>query len=232
MDLDLILWTGGTLFSLGIFASKVGTGLGYGRFGPMGVALTLAVYLALFQLAAVLSDRLSSLLGPILRGGPWLHSGMAAGLIIWGVFLVLKRGESRASTSSSLPLLVPCPVCLTAMTFSTWSALRILPFSPWGVGLAMGGAFSLLTLGVTLLTRAGSRRGSSPSLGLAMIVIGSYYIFSLFLPARIEQAKAIYGSFLAEPVPAAVIGTDGPLLAVTLLAALLTGFFLRKGDCE
>lgn len=232
MDLNIVLWIGGTLFTLGIFAAKVGAGLGYGRFGRMGVALTLAFYLALFQLAALMSDRLLRFLEPILRGGPWLHGAMAAGMIIWGIFLVAKRGDTCSSPSSSLPLLLPCPICLTAMTFSTWTALRALPFTPWGIGLVMGGAFSALTLGITALARGCPRRGSIPSLGLAMVVIGMYYIASLFLPARIEQAKGMYGSLLAEPAPSASRGTDGPLLGGTLLAVLLIGFFLRKGDCE
>ncbi len=34
MDLNLLLWVGGTLFSLGIFAVKTGTGLGYGQVSP------------------------------------------------------------------------------------------------------------------------------------------------------------------------------------------------------
>jgi predicted transporter len=229
MDLNILLWSGGTLFSLGIFAAKVGAGLGYGRFGRAGVALTLALYLALFQLVAQLAERLLRLLEPLLRGGPWLHGAMAAGMILWGIFLVMKRGGACSSPSSSLPLLIPCPVCLTAMTFSTWTALRTLPFASWGVGLAMGGAFSLLTLGIMALARRGSRRGSVPSLGMAMIVIGLYYLASLFLPARIEQAKGMYRSFLKELQPAAGNGKGNMILLGLLLAALLIGFFSRKG---
>ncbi len=232
VDLNILLWSGGTLFTLGIFAAKVGAGLGYGRFGRTGVALTLALYLILFQLAAILSDRLLRLLEPILRGGPWLHGAMAAGMILWGSFLVMKREGACSSPSYSLPLLLPCPVCLTAMTFSTWTALRVLPLSPWGVGLTMGSAFSILTLGIAVLARRGRRRASVPSLGLAMIVIGGYYIASLFLPAKIEQARGMYASFLTEPATPSGSGTDGLLLAGVLLAALLAGFFLRKGDCE
>ncbi|MDY0300251.1 MAG: DUF2162 domain-containing protein [Trichlorobacter sp.] len=235
-DLDILLWSGGTLFSLGIFAAKTGMGLGYGRFGRVGVLLTLGLYLVLFQVTAHLTQRLLHLLEPLLRDGPWLHEVMAAGMIIWGIILIVKpEGKNCRTPASSLTLLIPCPVCLTAITFSTWTALQTLPFPSWGVGLAMGGMFSLLTLIIMFIARKNSHDGGTPSLGLAMIAIGLYYIASLFLPAKVEQTKGMYGSFVTELQPATVNGADGMVLLLlvgVLLAVLCIGFFLRKGDCE
>jgi predicted transporter len=228
MDLNIMLWTGGTLFSLGIFAVKVGAGLGYGRTGRNGVLLTIALYLALFELIALLADRLLRILEPLLRGGPWLHGSMALGMILWGLYIIMRPGAASAP-GSPLALLVPCPVCLTAMTFSTWTALNSLPLRAWAAGLLLGGIFSVMTLLVMAAVRPGSPCRSVPSLGLAMVTIGLYFIASLFLPARIEQAKGVYGSFLRELQPAAGNGTGGMMLPVLLLAALLIGFFSRKG---
>lgn len=230
MDLNILLWTGGTLFSLGIFAVKVGTGLGYGRIGRNGVLLTMALYLALFELIALLADRLLRIVEPLLRGGPWLHGAMALGMILWGIAIIMRPGAASAP-GSSLALLIPCPVCLTAMSFSTWAALQALPLLPWGVGLVMGGMFSVMTLFIMVLVRARSGRTSTtPSLGLAMITIGLYFIASLFLPGKVEQAKGMYGSFLKELPSAATNGSGGAMLLALLAIALLTGFFIRKGD--
>lgn len=123
MDLNIILWIGGMLFSLGIFALKVGLGLGYGKVGAKGVSFTLAGYLALFIAIALLSERLIGILEPLLRKGPYFHTLTGAGLIAWGLFAIRGSHHPRRSTSepgaihrgSSLLLLIPCPVCITAM---------------------------------------------------------------------------------------------------------------------
>lgn len=231
MDLNIILWIGGTLFSLGIFAVKVGTGLGYGQVGRKGILLTLGLYLALFELIALLADRLLKILEPVLRGGPWLHGVMALGMILWGLSIIMRSGKT-STPASSMALLIPCPVCLSAMTFSTWAALQTLPLLPWGVGLVMGGVFSVMTLLVMAAVRARSQRTSTPSLGLAMITIGLYFIASLFLPGKVEQAKGMYGSFLKEVPPVTGNGTGGMILIGLLLTALLVGFFIHKGDTK
>lgn len=231
MDLNILLWIGGTLFSLGIFAVKVGSGLGYGQVSRNGVLLTLGLYLTLFELIALLADRLLRILEPLLRGGPWLHLVMAVGMILWGLAIIMRSGV-RSTPGSSLALLIPCPVCLSAMTFSTWAALQALPLLPWGVGLVMGGVFSGMTLLVMAVVRARSQSTSTPSLGLAMITIGLYFIASLFLPAKVEQAKGMYSSFLKELQPAATNGSGGVILLAFLSIALLTGFFILKGDTK
>ncbi len=182
---------------------------------------------------ALLAEWLLTLLEPLLKGGPWLHGVMALGMILWGGWLIWKPG-GRCSPASSLALLIPCPVCLAAMIFSTWTALNSLPLLPWAVGLVLGGAFIVMTLLVLFITRTRTTTGSVHSLGLAMITIGLYFIASLFLPAKVEQAKGMYGSFVQELQPALESGNSGQvgLLAVVLVVALLSGFFLRKGDTQ
>ena len=91
MDLNIILWIGGMLFSLGIFAVKVGFGLGFSGMKWKGVLLTLSLYLVLFVAIAVLSGHLIKFLEPVLRKGPYLHALMAAGMIGWGIYLL--RGK-------------------------------------------------------------------------------------------------------------------------------------------
>lgn len=232
MDLNIALWVGGTLFSLGIFAVKTGTGLGYGQVSRKEIALTLGLYLLLFELIALLAERLLALLEPLLKGGPWLHGVMALGMIVWGGWLIWKPGAA-CTPGSSLALLIPCPVCLTAMTFSTWTALHSLPLLPWAVGLVLGISFTAMTLLVLLLTKSGKNGKNIPALGLAMITIGLYFIASLFLPAKVEQAKGMYGSFMKELQPTVAGGNNSQALLATLLfVALLAGFFVRKGDTK
>ena len=76
MELNIILWTGGMLFTLSIFAVKVGFGLGLGGMRWKGIFLILVSYLVLFIFVAMFSEQLMRLLEPVLRKGPYLHALM------------------------------------------------------------------------------------------------------------------------------------------------------------
>ncbi|MBI5211782.1 MAG: DUF2162 domain-containing protein [Nitrospirae bacterium] len=228
MDLSIVLWMGGMLFSLGIFAVKVGFGLSFGRMKWKGLFLTLSLYLALFILIAILSEQLIKILEPILKKGPYLHALMATGMIVWGVLLLRKQKTGASQplnlSTSSLLLLIPCPVCLTAMTFSTWAALSVIKLPSLIVGIGLGVIFVLLTLAIVGLTRIKQTSSPEISLGLGMIAIGLYFMASLYLPAKIEEAKGVYKSFLTEGGNIALNNSIGvfALLFVTLVIGYLT----------
>lgn len=234
---------GGMLFSLGIFAVKVGFGFGFGGVRWKGIFLTLSLYLLLFILTAMFSEHLSKMLEPVLRKGPHLHALMAIGMIAWGISLIRKKKtnvtenmghiHSKISDSSlimhhSLLLLIPCPVCLTAMIFSTWSALGVIQLPAVLVGYGLGMAFILLSLAVYFFLKLVPFRSSlmtqEISLGLIMIAIGLYFIASLVLPAKIEEAKGIYRSSLLESGPVDIHHVIG--VFALLFAAMVIGYFV------
>lgn len=233
MGLDIILWIGGMFFSLGIFAVKVGVGLGFGKMKWKGTLLTLSIYLALFMLTALLSQRLIGILEPILKQGPYLHLSVAAGLVIWGIYLLLadsKPCHHDRQGKSFLLLLIPCPVCLTAMAFSTATALSVIKQPAWVVGLGVGMVFCILA-GLIHFILAFFTGGLLPlsrklGLGMSMVGIGLYFIASLFLPARIEAAKGIYRSFLAGDTGFRL--NDAAGVFGILFAAILIGFFANQ----
>lgn len=241
MDLNIVLWIGGMLFSLGIFAVKVGFGLGFSRMRWKGIFLTFSVYLILFVLIAMLSGQLMKVLEPVLRKGPYLHALMAIGMIVWGIILLRRQNtehrtqtkvkfeiqnskiiNSELSTLNSLLLLIPCPVCLTAMTFSTWTALSVIKLPAPLIGLGLGIVFVVLSLffyfSLKLITRNSSLVTQGIGLGLGMIAIGLYFIASLFLPRKIEEAKAVYQSFLSEGM-----GIDAGNMAGVIVILILAG---------
>ncbi|MFZ5450332.1 MAG: DUF2162 domain-containing protein [Thermodesulfobacteriota bacterium] len=249
MDLNIVLWMGGMLFSLSIFVVKVGFGLGLGRIGWRGVFLTLLLYLGIFVLAAVLSGGLIKTLEPVVRKGPYLHAAMALGMIAWGIYVIryLTRKDAELEDRSSHRagkdenslqitqrsvwfLLLPCPVCLTAITFSTWAALNVIKLPSWLVGLGLGIVFTILSLLIYLFVRLFTLKSTflnkGISLGFSMIVIGLYFLTSLFLPAHIEGAKTIYKSFVTEGGSIALGDHLG--VFVLLLGAILVSFFTTK----
>jgi len=245
MDVNLVLWIGGMLFSLSVFVVKVGFGLGLGQVGWRGLVLTLSLYLGIFLLAAGLCESLINILEPVVRQGPYVHIVMALGLMVWGLYLIRHpagpdadggghsgRGKpiAPASRRPALLLLLPCPVCLTAIIFSTWAALQVIKLPAWVVGLGLGSTFIILSLlvylSIKLFTLKSTRFNQRIGLGLSMIAIGLYFLTSLFLPAQIEAAKSIYQSFATEGGNLALGDHIGVFLL--LLAALLIGFLVTK----
>jgi predicted transporter len=249
MDVNLVLWIGGMLFSLSVFVVKVGFGLGLGQVGWGGLVLTLSLYLGIFLLAAGFCENLIKILEPVVRQGPYVHIVMALGMIVWGLYLIrnlagpdsgcgVHSGSSKPSAPTAsrtaqrpaLLLVLPCPVCLTAITFSTWAALQVIKLPAWLVGLGLGAIFIILSLLVylciKLFTLKSTRFNQRIGLGLSMIAIGLYFLTSLFLPAHIEAAKSIYQSFSAEGGGMALSDHIGVFLL--LLAALLIGFLVTK----
>jgi len=230
MDLNLILWAGGMLFSLGIFAVKVGVGLRWGRITPKGIGLTLMVYLTLFAVIAWAADWLSALIAPLLRQGPWGHVVMAAGLFIWGLVVLLKESRQPLPTPEALPtgpagaallLILPCPFCLSAMTVAITAALPVFKAPPILLGLGLGTAFSLLVLLTAFLCQARSDRSLIP-LGLGMITVALYFGGALVLPGKIEAARALYAAI--EPQNPMGASQDELFVPAFLALLLLAGF--------
>ncbi len=248
MDINLVLWIGGMLFSLSVFLVKVGFGLGLGQVGWRGLVLTLSLYLGIFLLAAGFCESLIKILEPVVRKGPYVHIVMALGMIVWGLYLIrnLAGADSGCGVHSgrrqptaqdatrahrpALFLLLPCPVCLTAIIFSTWAALQVIKLPAWVVGLGLGATFIILSLLIYLcvkrFTLKSTRLNQRIGLGLSMIAIGLYFLTSLFLPAQIEAAKSIYQSFITEGGGMALGDHIGVFLL--LLAAVLVGFLVNK----
>jgi predicted transporter len=234
VDLNIVLWAMGTLFSLGIFAVKVGFGLGYGRFRAKGIIVTLLGYVLLFVAIALVSGKLMELAMPILKKGPYIHLLMAAGMIVWGVYMLRGgHGHGHAPSSigdsafkSSLLLIVPCPVCLSAMSFSTWTALGALQMPPALVGLGLGASFAILSLVFLFLSRFAQSAHPDASLGLAMVAIGLYFIGSLLLPAKIEEGRAMYASFTGAGATSDASNMAGVLLI--LFVGLAMGWVIRQ----
>ncbi|MBI4778294.1 transporter, partial [Candidatus Desantisbacteria bacterium] len=131
------------------------------------------------------------------------------------------------------------PVCFTAMTFSTWAALNVIKLPSPVVGLGLGCVFVLLSL--LFLTLSRLRKSANPriSLGLCMITIGCYFLATLILPAKIEEAKEIYKSFIVAESSRLVENTKRDAsstidlnnnigVLALLFSSILIGFFGKQ----
>lgn len=237
MNVNIIMWIGGMGAVLAAFAFKLAIGFSSGRPRPRWIVTILAGYLGLFALAGLLSGKSTKVLELLLQQGPYLHGALAGGMILWGLWLAGRKrrvlreaghgGGSLPLPAPVLPFVLPCPVCLAAMAFSVCAAGAALRLPPLVVGLCLGGAFVLASLAVLfLLRRRRAAEASATPLGLAMTVIGLYFVLSLAIPAKIEEAKGMYASFLLEHQTIDIQNTLG---ALGILAAMvLIGYWAGK----
>lgn len=232
MDMSFTLWVGGMLFTLGVFATKVGLGLAYGGAKRRVVLLTHLVYFLLFVTAAVSCEPLVKTIKPILQSGPHIHALIAIVLLFWGIHLLRtgKTTRSQEVSAHSLALLIPCPVCFSAVVFSTWTALQITDMAPILVGAGLGISFvlmaSILHLSVYWRRSESDPRASSVALGCVMLAIGGYFLASLVIPGQIHKARSVYATFNANNEQ---IGNEagGTGVLILLLAVVIAGYVVR-----
>lgn len=256
MDINIILWLGGMLFSLGTFAVKVGFGIAFGRISRWQMGGILGGYLCLFALIAILANRFLEFAEPILKSGTYIHIAMSVGLGLWGFAILLSacktkqvcsinkskfniqdskdlitKSESRSPSwkfkiPRSILLIIPCPVCITAIGISVSSGLTVLKASPLAVGLVMGLIFVGLAGAFAVAFKPKNEESADVPLGLAMIGISIYFIGSLFIPQKIEDARLAYQSFSASSSNLDTTQSTGVLVMFVIIFAL--GFLLYK----
>jgi hypothetical protein len=116
------------------------------------------------------------------------------------------------------------------MTFSTWAALNVIklpaPIVGLGLGISFGALSLLICISLKLVTHYSSLITSRIGLGLCMVGIGLYFLASLYLPAKIEEAKGVYRSFLIEGKGISL--NDGIGVFILLFVAMMIGYFANK----
>ena len=112
------------------------------------------------------------------------------------------------------------------MAFSTWTSLGVIKLPAVLVGLGLGIAFAALILLVLFVARFGKIRElqNIPR----PIHDRHWFVFfaSLQIPAKIEEARGVYASFVDKGASVDHSDTVGVLLS--LLVAILAGYFVRQ----
>ncbi len=224
------------IFSLGVFSAKVGLGLGMSRAKVRQVALTYGGYLLIFLLLAMAEDRIILRLELLLKKGPYIHAIVAIGFILWAIYVLLTTGRmsncrhssSRNNKTSLLLLIIPCPVCITAMAYSTWAAVAMTNMKPIKVALLLSSLFLSISTIVLLISRW-FKGGTGLGLSYSLFIVGAYFLLSLVVPSIIQQAEAVYRSFSSTKITLLnrqdIMGTFA-----VILFSVFTGFILSKRD--
>jgi predicted transporter len=197
----------GIAFTLGIFALKSGVGLQYYFVQKRKIKTRLLLffmcavaYLFIFLLCALIIQK-DDMVSRFARGqslvksGMLIHILMAGGLVIWGIMLLKRKESSSKATCGWLALVIPCPVCITVIFFSTAFLLSRFPHSGYmAVSAAYLGFMTIVVITVTGMLMWRSMSGSTPesTLGTAMLIIAAYFFLSVIIIPQFGDIDRLY----------------------------------------
>jgi predicted transporter len=217
----------GVLMGILVFAFKVGLGCGLASLSRREVLSIAAGYLVISLFMGMAIELLpESALAAALNAGVAVHFAVALLLIVLGVMTARNWNcqHHDISRKTFWALSMPCPACLAASFISCSFLAGLVDIDPWKIGVMVGLIFFICIAAFS--TALGRFKGTPSSLGGAMILLGLFYILSIFLiPAYLNSQKI---SFLSESPPLAEMG----LSYLTILALLAMGFLGRRwGVC-
>jgi predicted transporter len=238
------LWLG-LVVALGAFAVKTGLGWAYlWAERPPGrkVRASAAVFIAYALLFAGVYRLVTAVnllahyewLLPLWRGGSLLHWLTALMLLLWGLILLKSEaqdcGDCRPRRSRGwLALVVPCPVCLSVVLMS---AAGLALYFPAQAGLALAGLFAAfiaiaaLSGLVMIKGRGAAGRPPESALGLAMILMASYFIVLSLVMPQFSEISQVYRLAAYAGEGRAVEPLHAVLTFGALLALMAFGYFM------
>jgi predicted transporter len=236
------LWMSGILAAFFVFGVKIGVGLGVQVNHPAiskrkkwalfaGFVLTyLLLFLGMHFLVTGFNlldylDRLAN----ALKYGMILHFILAAGLLAWGIRLLVQppADHGRTPFKAGLLLVIPCPVCATVVLLNLTLAFSLFPLAPavtTAVLFACFLGFILLTL--TVVTLFAKRiRSMDTFLGLCMVLVSLYFGLTILVAPIYPEIKAAFAMAGANNPTGQVEGRPLALLAGTAFVFGGIGFY-------
>lgn len=165
-------------------------------------------YFLLFMLMAYLARGLNPaaymrMVQPVLQSGMTLHVIMAALLLLWGVYLLGHQHNMQEKTYGWLSMVLPCPVCLIVIGWSTAFLVRYAQDGAYSAVLAVFSGFMLLSFGTVFTVYLwGKHTGVSAHslLGSSMIAISAYFLLSALILPQFADLESVYRLALSRPV--------------------------------
>ncbi len=233
----------GLTFTIGIFALKSGVGLHYlftrrhslkGRI-LLSIGSALAYFFIFFVSYLILKkinmiEYYNTFQG-FFRSGMYIHSFMAAGLIIWGIYLLKNDGKQQEMSRAFYLLIIPCPLCASVIFLTTAFLMTYFPHA--GLPVVMGAYLFFLTINfltILCLILSDVKPDSVPehTLGAAMLLIAVYFILSVIVMPQFGDIDKIY-RIAAYRGEKAFISTRNILSLLTAMSTFfMVGYLIKK----
>ena len=228
----------GLLFSLGAFGIKTGIGLQYAfsrqaaRKTRLTSGLLVALaYLAIFAASAMLVRRIDLLqyyktVSGLMASGMVIHLLMALLLGLWGVSLLRRRGRDETASTGWLVLVVPCPVCMTAILFAVGFLAAWFPEKQVVSVSLMYLCFMGLALAAAIATACGQHTAESPekTLGAAMLLTAAFFLVSIAVVPQFADIDKIYRLANYQTEKATAVGWKPVFAGITAGLIFIAGF--------
>ena len=236
------LWAVGIAFTVFIFAGKAGLVAGTTNIKTLKILGLAFIYGVLaFLMGAVLK-----VFNPLdyfqffqkfMSYGVLAHLFLSIGLLAWGVYTIksfVNRKLGQMSKTGYL-LILPCPVCLSAMLLSCSIFVAITGIDPLKAGALMAILFMVVIAAVALLTRRlmlrTDRKGvpGPVLLGFVMILVGLYFAVSVIVVPVYSQSKVFFSTAGSIVTPALSLKEA---LCLIVVSALVLGLGFLKNQKE
>ena len=234
-------WAAGIAFTIIIFAGKAGLVAGTTNIRVLKILGLALIYGALAFLMGVILKVFNPLnyfefFQKFMSYGVILHLFLSIGLLAWGVYTIKAYVNQRLDQRSKTGylLMLPCPVCLSAMLLSCSIFVAITGIDPLKAGGLMALLFIPVIAGIALLTRRLMKRDKMgvPGpvlLGFAMILAGLYFAVSVIVVPVYSQSKVFFSTASNIVPPSISLNEAAGILAVSSLFFGL-GFFKNRKE--
>ncbi len=242
MDIKSIIL--GIAMSLGIFAVKTGIGQYYciaktaNRWKVIGLLLTLNfAYLAVFLLSFILIININFLeyfneMQLFFKSGMTIHIVMAFFLFYFGWKMIIWERQAPAwqdkTNYSILLLIIPCPVCSTAIFLTTAFMINIFPDKIlYSFGICWGVFFAITMITLIILSLRKSQKNINSSIGELMMLISLYFFFNIAVAPNFKDMERIFR--IAKYDGDKISTNENYLWAYAIIAfAFFAGFIYNK----
>ena len=217
--MDVKLLAVGLALAFGSYAIKVGLALAAAGRGRLYWVVLLA-YGFFFALAAILGQlviRHLSTFQALLKGGLFLHLGVALGLFFWGISL-WDRGPAVCV------LMLPCPFCLLTTVLALALFSHLTGLLPWECGAFAYGIFGTMVLLAALVGRL-----VAVEVREVMVAAGIFYVALLAFTPYWRETRKVYSLVVRT---CGGLPKEGWWLAPLFLAVVFAGYWTGGGSCS